>query len=211
MLPLPLRSRSLLLAAIGALAIQAAPASALSITLNVEFDDGTIGPHATVTITESGGGLDFEVSLAGTDLGAGSDLHEFYFNLAGDPANIQLTSSQVVNTPFALLSEPSVAGGAGSSFEYGVDFGDGGGPPGNGVLKSASFRVTADQPLTLASLAPLSETSAGIEVHFALHVQGTSAPFSTSETVGGVIPEPGTLLLLGAGLAGLAATGRRSR
>jgi hypothetical protein len=198
MLPLPLRSRSLLLAAIGALAIQAAPASALSITLNVEFDDGTIGPHATVTITES-------------DLGAGSDLHEFYFNLAGDPANIQLTSSQVVNTPFALLSEPSVAGGAGSSFEYGVDFGDGGGPPGNGVLKSASFRVTADQPLTLASLAPLSETSAGIEVHFALHVQGTSAPFSTSETVGGVIPEPGTLLLLGAGLAGLAATGRRSR
>jgi len=209
----PLRGLLISSFALAALvAFAAAPAQALQFTLDHEFDAGLIGPHATVDVTESGGGLDFVVSLAGTDLGAGADLHIFYFNLAGDPTNVELTPGQVVATPFTLAIDPTVAGGAGSSFEYGVELGSGGGPSGNGVLKTASFRITADQPLTLASLAVLSQTNQGILANAALHVQGTSLVTSTdSETVGGVIPEPGTLLLLGSGLAGLAATGRRPR
>lgn len=201
----------LTVAALGSLAA-AAPASALTFTLDTEFDAGLVGPHATVTVTESGGGLDFEVSLAGSDLGPGADLHVLYFNLAGDPTNVTLSSSQVVNTDFTLASNPPVAGGAGASFEYGVSFGNGAGPPGNGVLKTATFRITADQALTIGSLAVPSQTSQGIVANVALHVQGTSlVAGSTSETVGGVVPEPGTLLLVGVGLAGLAARGRRAR
>ncbi|RIL07468.1 MAG: hypothetical protein DCC71_02790 [Proteobacteria bacterium] len=196
--------------ALAAIAFAAAPAGALTIPLNVEFDDGTVGPHATLTVEESGGGLDFTLSLAGTDLGPNADLHEFYFNIAGDPGALQLETVSAVATPFELSTDPAVAGGAGAAFDYGVNLGEGAGPPGNGVLQSASFRITADDPLTLASLSPLSATSQGIQVNFALHVQGTSAPFATSETVGGVIPEPGTLLLLAAGLSGLALHGRRS-
>lgn len=199
-------------AAFACLALASAPASALTFTLDTEFDAGLVGPFATVTVTESGGGLDFEVSLAGSTLGASADLHVLYFNLAGDPTNVTLSSSQVVNTPFTLAVDPPVAGGAGSSFGYGVSFGNGAGPPGNGVLKTASFRITADQALTLDALTPLSQTSQGLLANVALHVQGTSlVSGSTSETVGGVIPEPGTLALVGVGLAGLALRGRRPR
>ena len=210
---LPLRGALLLPSLVLATALAtfgAAPAGAIQFTLDTEFDTGFVGPHATVDVTESAGGLDFVVSLAGTDLGPDADLHEFYFNLAGDPTNVTLSSSQVVQTAFSLDADPPVTGGAGASFDYGVNFGDGAGPPGNGVLTTASFRITADQPLTLASLQVLSQTNGGILAHAALHVQGTSLlTGASSETVGGVIPEPGTLLLLGTGFAGLAIQGRR--
>jgi hypothetical protein len=192
--------------------IAAAPASALSIQLDREFDAGTVGNHLTLTVTESAGALDFVLSLAGTDLGPGADLHEFYFNLVGTPTNVQISNTNAPTTAYALSSNPSVAGGAGSSFEYGVNFGNGGGGPGNGVLKTASFRIAATEPLTLASLAQASSTSSGIIVNFAAHLQGTSfVAGSTSETVGGVVPEPSTALLLAAGLLGLARAGRKNR
>ena len=111
------------------LLLGAAPASALQFTLDTEFDSGVAGSHATVDVTASGGGLDFVVSLTGSDLGAGADLHVFYFNLAGSPTNVTLSSTQAVNTAFSLALSPPVAGGAGSSFEYGVHFGNGAGPP----------------------------------------------------------------------------------
>jgi hypothetical protein len=205
-------ARLLPLAAFACFALASVPASALTFTLDTEFDAGLVGPFATVIVTESGGGLDFEVSLAGGTLGPGADLHILYFNLAGDPTNVTLSSSQVVDTPFTLAVDPPVAGGAGSSFDYAVGFGNGAGPPGNGVLQTATFRITADQALTLDSLASLSQTSQGLLANVALHVQGTSlVSGSTSETVGGVIPEPGTLALVGVGLAGLCLRGRRAR
>ena len=185
-----------------------APARALSVQLNTEFDAGTIGNHLTLTVNPSGGALDFVLSLAGTDLGVGADLHEFYFNLVGTPTNVQISNTNAPTTAYSLSSNPSVAGGAGSSFEYGVSFGNGASGRGNGVLKTASFRISANQPLTLASLAVTSSTSSGIVVNFAAHLQGTSfVSGATSETVGGVIPEPSTLLLVTTGLLGLAYAG----
>jgi len=191
------------------LLLASSSAHALTIPLNVEFDTGATGPYATLTVNEVGGDLDFSLSLAGTNLGAGADLHEFYFNLTGSPTGLALSNTNAPTTAYALLTNPPVSGGAGSAFDFGVSFGNGAGPSGNGALKTATFRLSADQPLSLASLSELSQTSAGILVNFALHVQGTSLPGATSETVGGVIPEPTTALLLGAGLLGLARSGRR--
>jgi hypothetical protein len=55
-----------------------------------------------------------------------------------------------------------------------------------------------------------STSGSGVTVNVAVHVQGTSfVPGSTSETVGGVVPEPGTLALMAAGMATLAFQGRR--
>jgi len=189
----------------------AIPSSALTVPLNIEFDAGTLGNHATLTLTEVGGDIDFSLSLAGTDLGANSDLHEFYFNLVGAPTGVAISNTNAPTTAYVLSTNPMVLGGAGSSFEYGVNFGNGAGPTGNGELKLATFRISADQALTIASLGQTSSTSQNIVVNFAAHVQGTSFVMGQdSETVGGVIPEPTTALLLSSGLLGLACAGRPS-
>jgi hypothetical protein len=195
-----------LLAALGV----ASSATALTIPLNREFDAGTIGTFGSVTVTQNGDTLDFSVSLAVSVLGAGADLHEFYFNLVGSPTGVGISNTNAPTTAYTLATNPSVAGGAGSSFEYGVSLGNGAGGPGNGVLKLATFRIFADQPLTLAMLSQTSSTSgSGVTVNLAAHVQGTSfVSGATSERVGGVVPEPGTIVLVTAGLVGLAFVGR---
>lgn len=205
--------RSLLsLAAAAAFALlSAGSAHALSFALDVEFDDGTIGSFGTVDVTETGGDLLFEITLDAS-LGAGRDLHELYFNLAGDPTGLSISTTDAPATPYTLLTSPAVAGGAGSSFEFGVNFGNGAGPPGNGVLQTASFLLSATDPLSTDDLLVSSSTAQGIEVFLAAHVQGTSlVPGVDSETVGSQVPEPGTLGLMLVGLAGLARFGRRSR
>ena len=188
----------------------ASSASALTIPLSVDLGSGVTASYGSVTITQNGNALDFAVSLAGTVLGAASDLHELYFNLVGSPTGVAIGNTNAPHTAYTLVTNPTVAGGAGSSFEYGVGFGNGAGNPGNGVLKLATFTLSADQPLTLAMLGQTSTTSGGVSVAMAAHVQGTSLiPGVTSQAVGGNVPEPGTLALVMSGLGGLAIAGRR--
>jgi PEP-CTERM motif len=204
--------RSLLsLAAATALGLFAsASASAVSFPLNVEFDAGTIGTFGNVEVTEVAGDLQFQITLDAS-LGGGADLHELYFNLVGPETGLAISSSDVVATPYTLLTAPQPAGGAGSSFGFGVSFGNGAGGPGNGVLQTASFVLSADGALSVADLLVSSSTSRN-EVYMAAHVQGTSlVPGVTSETVGSQVPEPGTLGLLLLGLFGLGAAGQRQR
>ena len=144
--------RALAFAVAASLSLAAAPAFALDIPLNIEFDTGEIGNYATVTVNESGGDLDFVISLAGTVLGPASDIHEFYFNLDGTPTGVTIFDTNAPVTEYELTPDPSVAGGAGSSFEYGVNFGNGAGGPGNGVLQARDLSISADEDLTIDSL-----------------------------------------------------------
>jgi hypothetical protein len=190
---------------------------ALTFQLDVELDDALHGAFGTVEVTEAGRGLFFTITL-GSELGSGADLHEFYFNLAGEPTDLTLSSDDSVNTPYALSSAHAIAGGAGSRFDWEVNFGNGASQHGNGVLQQASFLIEPDDEslsITLANLfgAERSSASGGrIELDFAAHVQGTSlVEGANSETVGGIVPEPTTGIMLAAGLALAGCTQRRQR
>jgi hypothetical protein len=195
-----------LLAAL-ALGLDPDAASAASFDLDVEFDTGQIGSFAHVTIEEDAGALDFSITL-GDSLGYEADLHEFYFNLRDEMLNrftgVAISTDDAPMTPYALLFDPSIRGGAGSSFDYGVNFGNGAGSSGNGVLTAATFTLTADEPLSIADLLRESSFASGgsIEIQFAAHIQGTDLYVgSDSETVGGIVPEPATGALVALGLA----------
>jgi len=190
-----------LLAAL-ALALGPGTAAGIGFDLEVEFDTGQIGSYAHVTIEEDLGALDFSIEL-GNALGDEADLHELYFNLSGSFTGVAISTDDAPGTPYALSSGPAVLGGAGSDFDYGVNFGNGAGASGNGVLAAASFRLTADQPLSIADLLESSFASGGsIEAQLAAHVQGTDLFVGAdSETVGGIVPEPATGALVALGLA----------
>lgn len=187
--------------AIAAALFSAAAASAISFPLNVEFDEAITGNFGNVEVTEvTGGDLFFEITLTG-ELGPNADLHEFYFNLPTAVAGLTLSSTDVVNTPYDLDFDPSVSGGAGSSFVWGVNLGNGAGPNGNGVLQTVTFTLSANGDLSENDLLISSSTNDGIEVFVAAHVQGTELTRRGSETVGSAVPEPTTFLLGALGLA----------
>ena len=183
------------------------PALALNFSLDIEFDDGITGNFGNVEINERDGELDFVITLTG-ELGTEADLHRFYFNLLGDFSGLGIkdTDAPSDGTEYALLFDSAVAGGAGSSFDYGISFGNGAGKKGNGELESASLTLFASEPLSLEDLMESSFASGGsIEISMAAHVQGTSlVEFASSESVGSVVPEPSTGLLVMAGLCLLA-------
>ncbi len=78
------------------------------------------------------------------------------------------------------------------------------GAAGNFTLQTATFTLSADQSLSVADLFEISSTNNAGWVNFAAHFQSTDAfRGSNSETVGGVVPEPSTALLLALGLAPL--------
>jgi len=94
---------------------------------------------------------------------------------------------------------PSVAGGAGSSFDWAVEFGNGAGPMGNFQLQTASFTLSLFGDLFVSNLLESSFASGGsLAVQMAAHIQGISAlTGATSETIGGtIVPEPSTAMLM---------------
>lgn len=186
-------------------------ANAITIPLGIELDTGLTGDFVDVDITENGdNALDFVITVDTDLLGPDADLNELYFNIddgLADPEGLGIELTDAPVTEYQLTAADGVRGGAGSSFEFSVNFGNGAGSHGNGVLQVASFTLTG---LTLESLVESSFASGGsIEIGLAAHVQGTTLYRGVaSETLGGnfsAIPEPATgplalfgLLLLGA-------------
>jgi hypothetical protein len=196
------------LAAAGAVLLGGAAAHALSLPLNIEFDDGLVGNYGNVEVTEvAGGDLFFELTLETSTLGPEADFHEFYFNLP-DVDNLTIASTDTVTTPYELDFDPGVSGGAGSSWVWAVNLGQGASTNGNGILQTATFTLSADTDLSEDDLLISSSTNNAGNVYVAAHIQGTDLTNAGSETVGSAVPEPATFLL---GALGLAWIGGRQR
>lgn len=182
--------------------LAAGSATAATISFDYELDTGAVAPYASASVTPVGGDLLFEIEIFAI-LGPLADLHQLYFNLADGFSGLAVSTTDAPQTPYTLNEDPPVNGGAGLAFDWGVSFGNGAGPSGNGRLTQASFLLSADQPLGLAALLISSGELGGLERQFAIHVQSTDLLDADSEAIAGSLPEPALLWLVAAGLAGL--------
>lgn len=199
---------ALLLPALVGLLVLASPARALNITLDLELDDGLVADYASVLVLQNGDDLDFTVTLNGV-LGPDEDLQELYFNLIGAFTGLTIVADNHPNTPYSVLVDPVTKAGAGD-FDFGVSFGNGSGPPGNGSLAYATFTLSADQALSVDDLLEDTTTQQGHLVTMVAHIQSTNTP-AGSEAAGGRVPEPSAALLLASALAGALSLGRKRR
>ncbi len=201
------------------LAAGSAHSASISFDLTAELDTGVRATFGSVTVTEIiGGDLEFVIEIDPLVLGPASDVHLFYFNLDDSFDDVVISSflavdssglEQPPSTPYELMADPSVAGGMALEFDYEVSFGNGRGGRGNGQLIGASFTLSADRQLVVGDLEASSATTPeGDPIHVAVHVQGSR---QVRATIVGTLTEPGTSLLLAAGLAALAGSRRRLR
>jgi hypothetical protein len=208
-----------LLAALGFAMFLAAPAQADSITyaLNTQFAvNGPIpGDFGTVMLTDvNDGTVDMVVAL-NTSLSSWANAHlgEVYFNINPDPADPSPADVTITPAPAGGISGPAKADGDGT-FDIAANFG----PVGPNPQSTQAFNVgVTGEFLTIADFAFLSYDLIGASPQgyyfFAAHVQNLGPTGADSAWVGStaVVPLPGSVLLLGFGLLGLALLGRRQR
>lgn len=180
-----------------------------SYDLKYEFDGNSLATSfGTVELEEVAGGIDVTITANTANL-HGGDIHNWYFNVAdrlsGLSANDFVLSdfggiSNMAIGEFTMLGpDPSVAGGAGAEFDWGVGFGNGGGAKGNGTLVEATFHLTTTLGLYVTDFlsAPFAQPNNTPATQMAVHFQDTDIFNADSETVGGVLvnPEPASMVI----------------
>ena len=171
--------------------------------------------EARVEITNNNSGqIQLELSLISTM----ADIRGFFFDLNGNFDNFSITGSDVTtwNSDYfatdqsaIVLSNQNLFGsltnnvnlnGTGATFDFGVEFGSSG--IGNDDINQTTFFITNATELILGNLAGMRLMSVGTNRNGSLKLLGTYV--STNP-----VPEPATMLLLGIGLLGISALGRK--
>ncbi len=205
-----------------------------NIDLIYEFDGNSLTTNfGTIVLQDNEllDGVDVTITANTANL-LGGDIHEWYFNLPDKFGSLIArdftlsdfggVSNKGIGSFTMLRSDPSIAGGAGALFEWGVNFGNGGGKNGNGQLTTATFNIDAAVGLEVQDFldAELSYPNNTPPVLEAVHFQGTGVFGATSETVGGpplhisTNPEPSSVVIwlaMGGICAGVATYRSRKR
>ena len=205
--------RAMLILAVGLLSaglmLASTPAEAISFNLTSDHCTGGCGtaPFGTVTVTQNGANVDITIDLADgppntvswAKTGA-ADFQEFKFNATG-----VVLGDITVNQTFAgqtLAAQTGAFNGDGTgNFSFGIACTT----CGNGALGITSNIVFHVANATIADLTA-ANSNGNIFVADIFSAQtGNTGPVDVTAPV----PEPGTLLLLGSGLASVGAWSRR--
>lgn len=173
-------------------------------------------PFGTLTIDDSVvDKLTFTIDIETSILGPDSDIHEFGFMMDFSDALVfdpDPTVISGVTVDFKTGGNSDKVQGRNSVFDYVVDFGSG-----TPYLNPVTFTLAgAGLDMTAITSAGISTQNDKENAQFMVHVQSTTTN-SGSEALGGLyqpaspVPEPTTMILFGAGIASLAAVGRRKK
>jgi len=198
--------RELLIAALMVVGLAiAGPAYAISFDLNIDHCTGGCGtmPAGTVTLQQTGTTVDVTVHLLQGNLFASTgavDFQAFKFNAVGvGVGDITIDA----HTPTLVVNTGSFSGDGTGLFGFGIACSLGTCGPGG------SNPFSADIMFHVAS-ATIADLTAPNNLGFIFVADVLSGQTGNTGPVGARVPEPASLLLLGAGLAGIGIWRRRS-
>lgn len=199
------------------LALAVVPISAQAFTFYLDQvnvnNTGSNGPWASVTLTDTtvdgNDAVHFVIDpmeSAFVDRGSNFGLQSFYFNESTAFGNLlKIANFNPSGWSFKYNATPKYnAGGDFGKFEFLT------GGEGDKRANPLSFDIYTDsnKTLTIADFSTILSTEGYLfSAHIADYNNGASAKFATDGTT--PVPEPGTMVLLGFGMLGLAVYGKR--